>query len=146
MNTMINTKVTSTSTSTSMILIVIVILSILSTINGYKTIIRSRISMSTIDITKKEYGKKIVTDASKVYNNNLIIILLIWLLLLLLLLLYNKRLQNTFWDIDQMTKQRMDKIISLYEKERIDPSAFHGVNGIIIYIFIYDLNLNIYYS
>jgi hypothetical protein len=28
-----------------------------------------------------------------------------------------------------MTKRRMDKIISLYEKERIDPSAFHGVNG-----------------
>ena len=37
-----------------------------------------------------------------------------------------------------MTKRRMDKIISLYEKERIDPSAFHGVNGIII---IYSIDL-----
>ena len=37
-----------------------------------------------------------------------------------------------------MTKRRMDKIIRLYEKERIDPSAFHGVNGNKLYKFQYN--------
>ena len=40
-----------------------------------------------------------------------------------------QRLVQRFWEIDLKTKARMDKIISLYERERIDASAFHGVNG-----------------
>jgi len=38
-------------------------------------------------------------------------------------------LQQRFFDIDLQTKARMERIIGLYERERIDASAFHGVNG-----------------
>ena len=41
----------------------------------------------------------------------------------------SRQLQQRFWEIDLQTKARMDRIISLYERERIDASAFHGVNG-----------------
>jgi cystathionine beta-lyase family protein involved in aluminum resistance len=40
-----------------------------------------------------------------------------------------KSLMSRFWEIDMQTKRRMDMILSLYEEERIDSSAFHGVNG-----------------
>ena len=38
-------------------------------------------------------------------------------------------LTNRFMQIDLHTKMMMRKIISLYEEERVDTSAFHGVNG-----------------
>ena len=38
-------------------------------------------------------------------------------------------LMQRFWEIDLQTQRRMDMILSLYEEERIDSSAFHGVNG-----------------
>lgn len=44
----------------------------------------------------------------------------------------NKASQNLaqrFMEIDMKTKRRMDQILRLYERERIDASAFHGVNG-----------------
>ena len=56
------------TTATSTMKVIIVITLLLSIINGYKIMFRSKISMSTIDVTKNEYGKKIVTDASKVYT------------------------------------------------------------------------------
>lgn len=40
-----------------------------------------------------------------------------------------KSLMERFWEIDQQTKRSMDNIITEFEKERIDASAFHGVNG-----------------
>ena len=40
-----------------------------------------------------------------------------------------KSLMTRFWEIDMQTQRRMDMIISLFEEERIDSSAFHGVNG-----------------
>ena len=40
-----------------------------------------------------------------------------------------KSLMPRFWEIDMQTQRRMDMIISLFEEERIDSSAFHGVNG-----------------
>ena len=77
----------STSTSTSLMKLLVVFL-ILSTMNGYKV---SRISMSTIDKTKQtnnnEYGKKIVTEASKVYL--LLIASIMIIILCSLLLLYD---------------------------------------------------------
>lgn len=41
----------------------------------------------------------------------------------------SQKLLHRFWEIDLRTKSRMDKIIQLYEREKIDASAFHGVNG-----------------
>lgn len=38
-------------------------------------------------------------------------------------------LMARFMEIDLHTKHMMSKIIALYEEERIDTSAFHGVNG-----------------
>ena len=38
-------------------------------------------------------------------------------------------LRQYFWNIDLQTKDRMEKILTLYERERIDASCFHGVNG-----------------
>eukprot|EP01041_Mallomonas_annulata_P006800 gene6800-13771_t len=40
-----------------------------------------------------------------------------------------KSLMERFWEIDQQTKRRMDAVLSEFERERIDASAFHGVNG-----------------
>ena len=41
----------------------------------------------------------------------------------------SKGLQDRFFEIDKRTKRTMDKILKLYENEKIDASAFHGVNG-----------------
>jgi cystathionine beta-lyase family protein involved in aluminum resistance len=41
----------------------------------------------------------------------------------------SSKLLSRFWEIDLQTKARLDKIIRLYDRERIDASAFHGVNG-----------------
>eukprot|EP01038_Epipyxis_sp_PR26KG_P007281 gene7281-9923_t len=41
----------------------------------------------------------------------------------------SRKLINRFYEIDLKTKRSMDKILKLYEEERIDSSAFHGVNG-----------------
>lgn len=41
----------------------------------------------------------------------------------------SKKLMSRFFDIDLQTKRSMDKILSLYQEEKIDASAFHGVNG-----------------
>lgn len=40
-----------------------------------------------------------------------------------------QKLAQRFMEIDMKTKKRLDQIIRLYERERIDASAFHGVNG-----------------
>ncbi len=41
----------------------------------------------------------------------------------------SKGLQERFLEIDKKTKRTMEKILNLYESEKIDASAFHGVNG-----------------
>ena len=38
----------------------------------------------------------------------------------------SKKLMSRFFDIDLQTKRSMDKILSLYQEEKIDASAFHG--------------------
>ena len=40
-----------------------------------------------------------------------------------------KGLMERFWTIDQQTKRNMDKILSLYEEEKVDAASFHGVDG-----------------
>ena len=41
----------------------------------------------------------------------------------------SKDLINEFYELDMKTKGRLDKILNLYERERIDASSFHGVDG-----------------
>ena len=41
----------------------------------------------------------------------------------------SRKLQDRFWQIDQHTKSKMDLLLRLFESERIDASAFHGVDG-----------------
>ena len=38
-------------------------------------------------------------------------------------------LKDRFWDIDIATKRNIDKILKCFKDEKIDESAFHGVNG-----------------
>jgi cystathionine beta-lyase family protein involved in aluminum resistance len=41
----------------------------------------------------------------------------------------SRALLEKFYSIDLHTKKKMNEILSLYEQERVDPSAFHGVLG-----------------
>ena len=41
----------------------------------------------------------------------------------------SKELSSQFWEVDQRTKRTMSKLLTIFEKNCIDPSAFHGVNG-----------------
>ena len=40
-----------------------------------------------------------------------------------------KGLIKRFWSVDQQTKRSMDRILSLYEEEKVDAASFHGVDG-----------------
>ena len=41
----------------------------------------------------------------------------------------SRKLMGDFYELDMKTKGRLDQILRLYERERIDASAFHGVDG-----------------
>ena len=41
----------------------------------------------------------------------------------------SQSLVKTFWEIDLQTKSRMSLILKAFEENRVDASAFHGVNG-----------------